>query len=193
MKDYRYNFIFIFIGFNRTGKTSDAIKYAHYWKDANNGSIIAYDPQNKFRGLATDFIIDVEDIDDYINSKRTLFIFDDYRALFTSDKMNKTLSKMMTLREENCNDFIFITHSPALILERLSYFVTDYFIYFTMSTDKGFNDKLLNSTTLIKCRDIINDYTKKYGRGEYPVFPCIRFNNATHEVTFINMPNLKIK
>jgi len=185
--EYRNNFIKMFLGFNRTGKTSEALRVTEVWRDANSSrksKVVVFDPQNRFSKIADEKTTEVlPEWEEYIN---TLFVFDDYRALHPSNSLNPIFMKMFVMREESCNDMIFITHAPSLILERLSYFVTEYYIYHTQTTDRGFKQKVMNYSELMEISSIVNRYTQKHGVGEYPVFPHVIFNNLTSDISFVN-------
>lgn len=190
MKDeYRDNFVLMKIGHNRTGKTADALALAESWQDSNpKGSVVAFDPQNRFINIADERIgPHIDELEDYKESINTLFVFDDYRQLHTADKTHYALLDLMYLREEYCNDFIFICHAPSFVLEKLSFYITHYDLYYTNSTDKGFKSKVADAPVLTKLKYTINSYVKRYGSGKYPDFPYIQFEARTNTIKLINI------
>lgn len=185
MSEYRNNFVDVYIGYNRTGKTAIAELTAKEWRKIGKGSVISFDPQNRLSGVSDEKIESIEDIDS--NTINSLFIFDDYKALFEKDKMDNKLLYMLIQREEHCNDFIFITHAPSMVLERLTYYVSNYYMFYTQSTDKGFNEKIQAASILKQLRTIINNYVKLNGVGEYPRFPHVVFDTKNESVYFVNV------
>lgn len=192
----REAFFFMFIGHNRTGKTVTAKDIAIQWKKAHKGKLIVFDPQNRFTDITDIRIRNIEDVgnlfiedeDISFSEPESLFIVDDYRALYPKDKLDETLGRLLEIRNEYCVDMIFITHSPKLIQERLTYIITHYFLYFTLGVDKGFKDKVYNAEVLIVLREEINSYVIKHGKGEYDKrsFPYIIFHNISEETEYVN-------
>jgi hypothetical protein len=185
--------ILFFIGHNRTGKTSIAKQIAIRYKNADKKrKIITFDPQNRFRDIANGVIYEVKDMEKYLKTTDTMFIFDDYRGLYTSDKADALLLRAIFDRAEYCNDFIFIAHAPNFILERLSFFVTKYYIFYTQSTDKGFKGKINNGEQILSLSKKVNQYvltkcknTPK-GKGIYPNFPFIIYDQMNEKAKKVN-------
>lgn len=189
MSDTRENFFFMFLGHNRTGKSVTAKQVADEWRQAHDGKIYAHDPQNRFSDildvklLPSDTVFR-EFLDD--EPRRCLLILDDYRMLHPNDRMDKSLLDIMNVRNEFCVDIIMIAHAPSLVLERLTYYITHYFLYYTQSTDKGFKEKIPNYKALTELSRSVTNYVKMHGKGVYPTFPYIVFNNETEDATPIN-------
>lgn len=198
-KNNRENFIFALIGHNRTGKTTISIEIIKQWKQTHKGVVIAYDTQKRVPENLKD--IDItgiepnEVLDVVMNNPESLLVLDDYRMLYSYDKTDKDLMKLLMLRNEYCIDIIISAHAPSLILERLSYYVTHYYLFYTQGTDKGFKDKMNNGIVLAMIREIINGYVKQYGKGQYETksFPHIIFNTETETISFENMENLNLE
>ena len=196
MKKTRENFAFMLLGTNRTGKTTIARQIAELWVKTHKGqNVIAYDMQNRFNDIRTKNLtmMDEKQVGEYLSTVyNSLVIFDDYRMLYDTDRTPKELLNFMQLRNERCNDVIFITHSPNLVLNRLTYYLTHYYLFYTQGVDKGFSDKIDNAYILIKLRNIVNRYRKMYGRGTYlpaapaKSFPYIVFDNGNQTVQYVN-------
>jgi archaellum biogenesis ATPase FlaH len=168
---YRENFLMTFIGHNRTGKTVIAKEIAKEWKKTHNGEIIVFDPQHRF----TD-ILDVEIKEDNENWANELYeskplnslvIFDDYKMLMDNDRTPKKFLSLLAARNEWCTDVIMITHHPRLLLERASYYVTHYFVFYTQADDKAFSRNIINVQDIIDVKNAVNAEVLKNGRGTY--------------------------
>lgn len=195
--DYRENFFKIFLGHNRTGKSVLARIIATKWKKTHpKKNIIAYDPQNRFKDIKTVDItsFNIEQVNELLlNTYDSLVIIDDFRILYESDKTPSELLNFLQYRNERCNDVIFITHSPSLVQNRLTYYVTHFYLFYTQTTDKGFSDKLNNGIVLIHLSKLINEYVKEYGKGTYNEqnpelsFPYIVFDNENENIFLQNL------
>lgn len=189
----RENFFFMFLGHNRTGKSATAVEIAEKWSKTHDGKIYAHDPQGRFADVMDIKLVANDTVfRDFLDDepRECLLILDDYRMMHPSDRMDKDLLDIMNVRNEWCIDIMMITHAPSLVLERLTYYITHYILYYTQSTDKGFKEKIPNYKALTTLRGYINGYVKVYGKGDYPTFPYIIFDNETEIATRINMKKL---
>lgn len=189
--NYRSNFIFAFLGTNRTGKTSIAVELATEWKKANkNGYIISYDVQGNFKHLSDEIIYtNANDayLDRCLELKDTLMIFDDYRSLMNKNIPPTKLLELMQLRAHHNVDMIFIAHSPAHLYNQLTYFITHYFIFFTLSLDGSFQKKIPNYAHCIAASNYVNKWVRHNGKGKYPKFPFVCVDTQTLLMTAYNM------
>lgn len=184
------NFVLSIIGTNRTGKTTEAKKIIRNWKKNNpEGTIIAFDPQSKMTGMYNSRIQDANEAwcnmlftrtntGDYVCSWNVkngcLIVLDDYRILHEEDKTEHWLRILMNFREEWNMDFIYICHSPSLVLNYLTMYTNYYYIFYTKAIDKKWKDRIPDYDLCIKATTIMQLYVNKYGKGEYPKFPhCI--------------------
>ncbi len=203
----RNNFLKFFIVHNRTGKSVLAKKIASDYKKSHKGNkIISYDPQSRFTDI-TDIRLTEENWEKFFSKdgkelliSDALFIMDDYRGLMGSDTVKPKFMDIIMKRNEHGLDFIFICHSPKLILERLSYFITHFALFYTSGDADSFKSskKMDNIDTIIQCREVINAYAREFGRGEYSAdgnhtFPFIWIDTEDEKLNLINMPNARIK
>ena len=201
-KNRRENFMWGFIGHNRTGKTSIAAKYACEWKKSRpEGMVIAFDPQDYFKSinvLVNDVdspLIDKEiylyEIDSWyetvIKYKNVLLILDDYRTLHEKNIPDKGWYKLLALRNQRNIDIIWITHTPALILNILTAYTTHYFIFYTMTRKKGFEEKIPHYQLCMAASMYINKYVTQFGKGDYPNFPYIVVDTQNEELISQNI------
>ena len=202
MANVRENFAMMFLGHNRTGKTSVALSVARLWKKTHKGkNVICYDPQvNKFQEVVTHDITNLKDSErlEYLGTiYDSLVIFDDYRVMLDNDRTPSELLDFLQFRNERCNDVIFITHSPSLVLTRMTTYLTHYYIFYTQSLDKGFSDKIPSAHMLVKLKDLINKYVKNFGKGIYipatpaKSFPYIVFDTERERYFPVNFTFIK--
>lgn len=202
---FRTNFILFMLGHNRTGKSVIAKDLATSYrkKFGKKKNIIAYDPQSRFKDL-TDSTIMSEKWEDYFDESGekllihdTLFILDDYRGLMTRDTLDPFFLKMLMLRNEYGLDFIFIIHSPKLIIERISYYITHFALFYTSGDANAFKkaDKVQSIETISQCRDFVNRYVKANGRGEYKdrSFPYAFIDTENEKIQLINFDKAEVK
>jgi hypothetical protein len=166
----------------------------HYKKANPKNKIVALDLQGRFRDIKTEDF-DTINPDKYARFHKnsnllvysnTLFIMDDYHTE-VEERTPEWLQRLLNLRNEHGIDMIFITHSPTLIRKKLSFYATHLYLFYTMGTEKDFKDKLPDYEMTINARRIINQYVKKYGRGEYPKFPFVIVNYEDNKIQTINM------
>lgn len=189
-KDERPNFVYGFIGTNRTGKSSVARFQALAWKKANpNGLIIAHDPQDNFIGVA-DIFIEPENSNwalDCHRHRNCLIIADDYRLINESARPVKGLMTLFYFRAKWNIDMIFICHNPALIINALAHFISHYFIFLTNAQEGSFKSKIPNYTFCIAASEEVNKHVSVFGRGSYPKFPYIVVDCEHQKLNAYNM------
>lgn len=203
---YRNNFCLFMIGHNRTGKSVIAkdIAVSYKSKFKNKKKIIAYDPQDRFGDVRDSRIIS-EDWSEYFDETGekllihdTLFILDDYRGLMMNDKLDNLFLKMLMLRNEYGLDFLFIVHSPKLIIERISYYITHFALFYISGSDDNFkkSQKIQSVETIAQCSEMVNRYVREHDRGTYEDNKNFKFawiDTEEETVDFVNMEKLKIE
>lgn len=176
------------VGTNRTGKHTIALRLTKKWKQKNkNGKIICFDPICAFQkeGLA-DYVIDMcsenwakelikKDKKGKYKYKDSLLVINDHRILISPDKNNTPADvlKLIRLKGEIGMNIIFTTSHPSNILERFSYYITNYSILKTDIEDETFNERIPKYFDCMNAVNRINKYVDKHGRGKYPSFPHI--------------------
>ena len=199
----RSNFIIFFIGHNRTGKSAMAKVLAEIYrkKFGKKKKIISYDPQNRFKDLS-DVTIYKEDWGQYFgddgkpNIHDTLFILDDYRGIMPRDTLDDDFLRLLMQRNEYGLDFIFVCHSPKLIIERISYYITHFALFYTLGDEDGFKSakKMPAVSDVSQCSDFINRYVRAHGRGKFEdmSFPYIFIDAEKETMKLINMDKAKV-
>lgn len=186
----RNNFLYGFIGTNRTGKSSVAKLLAKAWKDANPGQIIiAHDPQENFTDVA-DVFIQPEDDDWAIKCcefRNCLIILDDFRLINESARPVEGLSNLLYYRAKWNIDIIAIFHNPSLIINAIAHFISHYFIFFTNAQEGSFKSKIPNYSLCIAASEEVNKYVSIYGRGVYPKFPYVIVDCEKQKLAAYNM------
>lgn len=206
-KLFREGFILFMLGHNRTGKSVVAkdltVSYKKKW--GKKKSVIAYDPQNRFEDVRDARIMN-EDWGKYFDSTGekllihdTLFVLDDYRGLMMKDSLDPQFLKMLMLRNEYGLDFIFVIHSPKLIIERISYYITHFALFYISGDADAFRkaQKVQNIETVAQCRELVNGYVKKNGKGVYDkggkhTFPFAFIDVGEETIDLINMNDATI-
>ncbi len=171
-------FFFMFIGYNRTGKSVTAQQLANEWRMANPHGIIAgYDPQHRFKHLIDPNYKLYAGEDgwwygkgEYAKSGRqslsklrnALVVIDDMRGLNPSHNTSKDLGRLMEFRAEYSIDIIMIVHSPGLILEGISTFVSHWYIYLTKGRKAKFEDKIENFEECQLAADLMRRYGEDF-------------------------------
>lgn len=208
----RTNFLWGFIGHNTTGKTPTAIEIVRAWKQSRPGwRSIVFDPQGKFKDAgcvnisiqqntkdwarilcSRDESINTGREEDKFIYKNSLLILDDYRMLHASNSIDPAFLDLLALRVRMNLDIIYITHNPKLILERLSYYTTDYSIFYTEAQLGSFASRIPKYVACQKAAILVNKYALEYGRGKYPNFPHIHVKNESDELDLINIDQAKM-
>jgi len=171
------NYCIAIIGTNRTGKSVTAREIAIKWREKNEGEIWAFDPQNRFQEIATNFVYmhDKDWCKKALKLKNGLLILDDYKLLpgLRKHQPSDEFAELIYFRAQRNVDIIYICHNPALLMNFITYFTSHYFIFYTESLDGSFERKIPNYILCKQASHLINDYVKHLGRGNYPNFPHI--------------------
>ncbi len=186
----RLNFLYGFIGTNRTGKTATAKELAKAWKLANPGQlIIAHDPQDNFSDLA-DIFIEPEDDEWAVKCcemRNCLLILDDFRLINESNRPVQGLQKLLYGRAKWNIDIITIVHNPALVINAIAHFTSHYFIFMTNAQEGSFKAKLPNYSLCIAASEEVNKYVSIFGRGQWPRFPYVVVDCEKQRLQAYNM------
>ena len=186
----RSNFLYGFIGTNRTGKSSVAANQARRWKAGHPGClVIAHDPQENFTDIA-DIFIEPEDDDWAIKCcefRNVLLILDDFRLINESNTPVKGLPKLLYFRAKWNIDIMVIVHNPKLMINAVAHFVSHYFIFMTNAQEGSFKDKIPNYVLCIAACEEVNKYVSIFGRGKYPIFPYVMVDCEKQKLIAVNM------
>lgn len=201
----RANFLCGCIGHNTTGKTPTAIELVRAWRESRPGwKSIVFDPQGKFKDAG---VVDIsiqqntkdwarilcsKDESDKFIYRDSILVLDDYRMLHGQNSIDPAFLDLLALRVRMNMDIIYITHNPKLILERLSYYTTDYLIFYTESQLGSFQERIPKYVACQKAAILVNKYVLAYGRGTYPLFPHIHVRNESDELDLINIDEKKM-
>lgn len=209
IKDKRNNFLYIFIGTNRTGKSTTARKQVIKWRKNNpNKLVYGYDPQRRFRkspvgtnpNLDTYSAVDLIDV--HINPENLnwalemqerrdcLLLIDDFRKLHEDSRPIEGLKKLMYDYCDFNIDIMTIFHNPIDVLTCIGGHATHYFIFMTNETDGQFKQKMPNATLCKLASNMVNEYVRKHGRGGPEngyKFPYIRIDVERQDLWAINM------
>lgn len=186
----RLNFIYGFIGTNRTGKSSVAKNLGEAWKSANpDGTVVAHDPQQNFTDLADVFIEpeDEEWAEKCCSLRNALLILDDFRLINESNRPVKGLSKLLYYRAKYNIDIIVIFHNPSLVINALAHFISHYFIFMTNAQEGSFKNKIPNYSLCVAASETVNKHVSTYGRGTWPKFPFIVVDCEKQKLIAMNM------
>jgi hypothetical protein len=190
-EEKRKNFFGIFIGTNRTGKSQTAKMYAEKWKRHNpNGKIIAFDPQDSFQDIADEIIyFGQPDLAEVIcGARNALIVLDDYKLIHQKYTAERWLTELMNFRAKWNVDIIMVTHSPALVLTYLTYYITHYYIFRTQTQKDSFQKKIPNYELCTKANLYINAYNKLFDGGSWPNFAHIVVTNENDDLLLQNIP-----
>lgn len=186
----RVNFLYCFIGTNRTGKSSIAKAMGKAWKSNNPGRlIVAHDPQDNFEDLA-DLFIQPEDDDWALKCcefRNCLIILDDFRLINEGNRPVKGLTKLLYYRAKWNIDIIVISHNPGLVINALTHFISHYFIFLTNAQEGAFKNKIPNYSLCVAASDAVNKYVSLFGRGSWPKFPFIIVDSEKQKLIALNM------
>lgn len=182
-----------FIGDVKTGKTSLMFELARDWKKAKpkDFTVFGYDHHgNKKDVIDINIIPSQENWDEALPRLRnSLIILDEKRFLHTEDRLKENWGLMLGDFMNRNNDIMFAVHNPKLILEKFTYFITHYYIFYTNSKEGGFKDKIPNYTKAYTASVFINKYVSLYGKGTYPNLPFVEVNNLTGDVNAYHIYN----
>lgn len=187
------NFCYVFIGTNKTGKSSVVRKHIKIWKRANPGKqVVAFDPQRMFKGLVDVYIKLDNDLwmEEILDMRNILLVIDDFRKLHDSNHPPKGLR---TLLIDFCDyniSIMTIFHNPADVWDLLNSHATHYFIFKTNSKEGKFKEKIPNSSLCIVASYYVNKYVKQFGRGSYKTgedFPHIFIDTDSGKLIAVNM------
>lgn len=169
--DERDNFLYCFIGGNRTGKSVTARIHAEAWKKANPGKlIISYDPQRRFQDI-TDVFISPEDEFWALKLHRfrnCLIIIDEVRQINESPIPVKGFRTLLSQRCDWNLDIITIFHNPGVVLNCITDLATHYFIFFTNAKEGSFKDKIPNYSLCMVGSKKVNSHVATFKtKGRY--------------------------
>ncbi len=184
------NFLYCFIGTNRTGKSATAANLARAWKNTHEGQdIIAHDPQENFTDIATVFIQPEDDewALKCLEYRNVLIILDDYRLINEGNRPVKGLMQLLYFRAKYNIDMIVICHNPSLLINALAHFISHYYIFMTNAQEGAFKNKIPNYSLCVLASDYVNKYVAAYGRGTYPYFPFIIVDCEKQKLMAFNM------
>lgn len=188
----RLNFSYVFIGTNRTGKSSIARSQSVVWKKANPDKlVVGFDPQKRFSDLI-DIKINPENenwLEEILQMRNILLVIDDFKKLHESSHAPKGLKTLMIDFCDFNIDMIFIFHNPSDVWDCISSHATHYFIFKTNSREGKFKDKIPNYQLCLIASYKVNTYVKEFGRGTFPKcdFPYIFVDTDNQTLTAINM------
>jgi len=190
----RLNFLWGFIGTNRTGKSVIARSCAEaYKKSKPDNAIVSFDPQKRFEEVS-DWNIDPENKNwavELHELRNALIILDDYRLINQNPTPVEGLAKLLYHRADWNLDIIYICHNPSLIINIFTYFTTHYFLFYTEAMDGSFQKKIMNYKLCISGQRLINKYVKTYDRGVYPNFPYVMVDTENLELNAFNFTKQK--
>ena len=180
------------IGANNTGKSTLIRKIIKVYRLRNpKNKVICFDPQECISHLSDSRIFTLEDLYKNLPAQRnsvkdSLVIVDDFRMLFEQNNTPQELLNALQLRTKRNVEVVFACHSPDLVLTRLAYFITDYYLFYTQ-TAKKFDEKIPSHIYAQTGINIINSYVIKNGSGKYPDFPHIVFDTKKNLLIKQNM------
>lgn len=207
IRRFRDNFLYVFIGTNRTGKSITARKQVIAWKKANpNKLVFGFDPQRRFNpndktkgDNLFDVVIGPEDklwAVQMCKRRDCLLVIDDFNKLNDGNN-GRPPEGFKMLMYDRCDyniDMMFIFHNPSEVLNCVSDYATHYFIFFTNAKEGKFKDKIPNYQDCIIASHEVNEYVKLFGKGDYQRggvvvcdFPYVWINCETGTLSAINM------
>lgn len=209
----RGNDVNLFIGVNKTGKSSTAREIVEAWKASRPDpkfKVIAHDPQKIFgeiRDPKTGRILKPNLVDLHIEPddedwalrlcemRNCYIIMDEFGVLNDKNVPVKGLKKLLYFREYWNHESMVLIHNPSLMLNILAGYATRYFIFLTFTQEGSFKKKIPNYRYCMAAASEVNEYVKKYGKGKHKLdpeydgqgFPHIIFDVATQKLYAINM------
>jgi energy-coupling factor transporter ATP-binding protein EcfA2 len=183
-------------GSNGVGKSVTTTNLIKEWKKHNSGEVYVYSPTSAFDDICTHKIVgsEIESeqwLADILENEETelLIVIDDYKHLYSTDRITSNLLKLMQVFRQRGIDIIISAHSPAMLHERLSYNITIVGLFFTTGGDSTFKKRFNEIDIALALRSIIRDYTIKTGKPTYPIFPHIFWSVKDYRISFNNMKN----
>lgn len=166
----RDNFLYCFIGTNRTGKSSIAREHVIRWKKSNPGKlVIGFDPQRRFRDLI-DIFINPQDENWALKLhkyRNCLVILDDMKIINKDWRPAKGLADLMYFRCDWNIDIMCMFHNPKQVLDCVSDYATHYYIFKTNAELGSFKDNIPNYHLCQLASEEVNNYVAAYGKGEW--------------------------
>lgn len=186
----RRNFLHGYMGDNDTGKSATASGRGLVWRENRPSyyKVIAHDPQGRYP--YADYTIDINDdrwAERLVGWQNILLILDDFKLINENPTPMKGLNRVFIDRFKNNVDMIYTCHNPKQVLNALTYYSSDYFIFYGNYKEKDFQDKIPLYNMAIGAAIEINNYVTRFGRGSYPKFPYVRLNNEKRKLTGYNM------
>lgn len=189
-------FMYGFIGANGCGKTQTIKRIIKKWLKSNpNGKLYIHDCQNDYSEFKAKFITPdkkSEWIQDVLKYNNVLIILDELRVVHPNNELNDNFIELLARwRKKNIN-IVFTVHYPKLLIERMTAFTTEYFIYFNYGKKADFMSKMDDYLTPYKMSIVINRYRALVGskleyKSLYPKFPYMIVNPITDQVYGINL------
>lgn len=187
----RENFLYKFIGANKSGKTTVAETITREWRK-NRGqdySIVSFDPTRRISDI-TDFYIDPEDDEWALKChklRNCLLFLDEFRLLNDKNVPAKGLKSLLQMHTNYNMDIIAIVHNPGLVLNCFTYHTSKYFIFNTYAQEGSFEKKIPNYHLCLAASEQVNEYVRIFGRGAYPRFPYIAVDINNQKLSAYNM------
>ncbi len=207
MEKKRGSELIVIIGHNNTGKTSFAKKLIEGFNKrrdlatskkkypSNYYKLAVYDVQDQFGDYMRegDMSIRTSDKDwckKLLKMRKGMVVLDDYKVLIPNDTMSEDLLNLLQFRAEYGLDIVLIVHNPQLILQRLSYYIDTYCLFYTAGNKDSFKGRLSGSDRLIELKKMIDNEYKSYSplaySKLYPNFPFIYYNGKNEKVKLVN-------
>lgn len=202
----RENFNYVFIGVNKSGKTSIAEGIARWWRAAKPRSthkIVSFDPTSRIDDI-TDIQIDPED-DKWamrLHYLRNCLVFlDETRLLNDKNVPIKGLKGFLQMHTNWNIDVVSIFHNPELVLNCFTYHQPRYFIFNTSAKEGSFQRKIPNYSLCVTAAEQVNDYVATFnivpqqvwsewvagGKRGVPKFPFIVVDTKEQKLFSYNM------
>lgn len=187
----RENFNDVFIGANKSGKTTVAEMIAREWRASkpDNHMVVAFDPTRRIQDI-TDISIEPED-DDWAmrccKLRNCLIFLDEFRLLNEQNTPVKGLKGLLQMHTNYNIDIISVFHNPGLVLNAFTYHAQRYFIFHTHTQEGSFQKKIPNYLLCTTAAEQVNEYVRVFGRGDYPKFPFVVVNTTTQKLQAFNM------
>ena len=177
-------FLWALIGANRTGKTSTETQMIKDWRIGNpRKRVIAHDPHGflrkaklvdvniptHFKGWAKKICEKTgKEFEGMGGSKEFTFgdcllVLDDFRTLHPWHQMQQDVIELLGQRTKMNLDIIYSVWNPINLLDQMAGFTNRYSIFYTMSQQGGFSDKIPNYIPCQKSSRLINKYVTHYG------------------------------